>query len=72
MTNDDLADRAQQLAADVRLAGLAVAHDALAGADHGDAHAVEDVRQVAHGAVDPAAGLALAVGSPGTELEFAL
>src|SRR5580698_4228090 len=34
---------AQQFAADVLLAGLAVAHDAFAGADDGDAHAVEDV-----------------------------
>src|SRR3954470_6835833 len=56
-----LADGAEQLAAHVRFAGLAVAHDALAGADDGDAHAVEHVGQALDAAVHAAAGLALAV-----------
>src|ERR1700683_2016533 len=56
-----LAYRAQQFTADVMLAGAAVAHDALAGADHGDAHAVEHVWQLPDRAVDPAAGLALPI-----------
>src|SRR5581483_4933511 len=56
-----LAHRAQQLAADVFLAGLAIAHHALAGADDGDAQAVEDIGTLLDLAVHAPARLALAV-----------
>src|SRR5437867_1618534 len=51
------AHRAKQFAADVAFSCLAVAHDAFAGADDGDAHAVENPRQVADAAVNPPARL---------------
>src|SRR5688572_6046927 len=56
-----LADRAEQLAADVLLAGLAVAHHALARADHGDAHAVEHLGELFDLVIDAATGLAEAL-----------
>src|SRR5947209_6693437 len=53
-----LPDVAQQLAAEPLGAGLAVADDALAGADDGDAQAVEDRAEVLVAAINAAAGLA--------------
>src|SRR3954454_20041228 len=60
-THDRLHNRTQHFAADVVLAGLAVAHHALARGDDGDAHPVQHARQVADAAVHAAAGLAGAV-----------
>src|SRR5207248_1104017 len=56
-----LAHRAQQFAADVLLAGAAIAHHAFARGHNRDAHAVEHRGQLAHAAIHAAAGLAGAV-----------
>src|SRR5438876_7574249 len=56
-----LAHGAKQFTTHVLLPRLAIAHDALGRADDGDAHAVEDARQVADAAVDPPAGFGGAV-----------
>src|SRR5512137_3150700 len=53
-----LPNRADQLAADLLLAGLAVDHQSLAGGQDGDAEAVEDARDVVGGHVATQAGLA--------------
>src|SRR5581483_9841026 len=53
-----LVDGAEQLAAQALGAGLAVAHDAAAGAEDGDAQAVEDGAQVLVAVVEAATGLA--------------
>ena len=56
-----LTDGTEQLTANIVFTGAAIAHHALAGADHRDSHAVEDLGKLADGAVHPAAGLALAI-----------
>src|SRR4051794_23536245 len=62
MTNGNpLADGAQQLATDVRLARPPVAHHAAARAHDADAHAVEHPGEVLHLAVHAPPGLALAI-----------
>src|SRR5436190_12566337 len=55
MTSPDLAE---DLAADALHARLAVGEDAVARREHGDAEAVEHLRELAHAAVRAAAGLA--------------
>src|SRR5262245_28677262 len=53
-----LPNRAEHLAAQFLGPGPAVAHDALAGADHADAQPVEDRPQLGRPHVEPAAGTA--------------
>src|SRR2546421_4009817 len=56
-----LTDGTEQFTANIVFTGAAIAHHTLAGADHRDSHAVEDLGKLADGAVHPAAGLALAI-----------
>src|SRR6476469_3130871 len=56
-----LTDGTEQLAADVVFTGAAIAHDALAGADHRDSHAVKHLGKLIDRAIHSAARLALAV-----------
>src|SRR5260370_180704 len=57
----NLANRAEQLAADLLFAGLAVAHPALGRADYAVGHAVEDGGELLELGVDAAGGLGAAV-----------
>src|SRR5207248_6098574 len=60
-TNISSANCTKQFTAHIRLAGAPVAHDALARAHHGDAHAVKHLGQLLDLLVEAAAGLALAL-----------